>query len=169
MKRLTYLIPLSVMAVLLFVSVALAQSTPDQGTPTQDTTSGQSTPTQYGTTDQGAPAQDAPQNIDQRTESVNIEPSGFLPAHKNIPPGTTISWFNADSNPHSVTADDGSFDSGKIKAGETFTFTFDEGPGTWSYHSTLDPSWGGGTIKVNDPSSGGGSTAPADFANPTGQ
>jgi plastocyanin len=168
MKRLIYLIPLWAMIVFLFVPVALAQSTPEQVTPTQDTTPAQVTPTQYGADQGAAPAQDAPQNIDQRTESVNIEPSGFLPAHKNIPPGTTISWFNADSHPHTVTADDGSFDSGNIKAGETFTFTFDQGPGTWSYHSTVDPSWGGGNIKVTD-SNGGGSNAPADFTNPTGQ
>ncbi len=169
MKRLTYLIPLSAMAVLLFVSIAVAQSSPDQvipnpydsaqGIPDQSTSApsgdAQSVPTP-SSPDQGIPAQDAPQDTVQNTQSLNIEPFGFLPANKHVPPGTTISWFNIDSKSHTVTDDNGWFDSGEMKPGDTFAVTFDQGPGKWSYHSTLDPDWKGGSIVVDDPSGGGG-------------
>jgi plastocyanin len=166
MKRLAYLIPLSAMAVLLFVSVAVAQSSPNQSVPDQyGAAQGAPTPS---SPDQGiATQEDAPQDTVQNTQSLNIEPFGFYPAHKHVPPGTTISWFNIDSKPHTVTADDGSFDSGELRAGETFAVTFDQGPGKWSYHSELDPNWGGGSIIVDDPSGGGSTSLGGSPDNPT--
>lgn len=38
--------------------------------------------------------------------------------------------------PHTVTADDGSFDSGTLVGGQSFTFTFTK-PGTFAYRCTI--------------------------------
>jgi plastocyanin len=48
--------------------------------------------------------------------------------------GTTVTWTNEDSVPHTVTQDgSGGFQSGKIDPGGTFSFTFDQA-GTFDYH-----------------------------------
>lgn len=47
--------------------------------------------------------------------------------------GTTVTWTNVDSAPHTVTqTGGGGFQSGKIDSGGSFSFTFDE-PGTFDY------------------------------------
>jgi plastocyanin len=58
----------------------------------------------------------------------------------------TVSWVNNDSAPHTVTANDGSFDSGNLAPTGTFTFTFTT-PGTYLYHCIYHP-WMIGTIIV---------------------
>lgn len=51
--------------------------------------------------------------------------------------GDTVKWtFEDDSSPHTVTAEDGSFDSSQKSKGDTFTFKFGKA-GTFTYHCTL--------------------------------
>ena len=52
--------------------------------------------------------------------------------------GTTIEWKNDDPVPHTVTADDNSFDSGIIEGGQLWRYTFTR-PGTYAYHCTPHP------------------------------
>jgi plastocyanin len=52
--------------------------------------------------------------------------------------GTTIEWKNGDQVPHTVTADDNSFDSGLIDGGGTWRHTFNT-PGTYTYHCIPHP------------------------------
>ena len=52
--------------------------------------------------------------------------------------GTTIEWKNDDPLPHTVTADDGSFDSGLIESGQVWRYTFTR-PGTYAFHCTPHP------------------------------
>jgi amicyanin len=52
--------------------------------------------------------------------------------------GTTIEWKNEDPVPHTVTADDNSFDSGMIENGQTWRYTFTR-PGTYAFHCTPHP------------------------------
>ena len=55
-------------------------------------------------------------------------------------PGRTLpGWTNKDSVQHTGTADDGSFDSGKLASGSTFSQTFSK-PGTYAYHCTIHSS-----------------------------
>ncbi len=49
----------------------------------------------------------------------------FQPSSVSIGTGGSVTWTNTDSVPHTVTADDGSFDSGIMMPGDTFTRTFD--------------------------------------------
>jgi plastocyanin len=58
----------------------------------------------------------------------------------------TVTWVNNDSAPHTVTANDGSFDSGNLAPTGTFTFTFTT-PGTYEYHCIYHP-WMVGTVVV---------------------
>ena len=52
--------------------------------------------------------------------------------------GTTITVTNNDTTAHTVTADDGSFDTGKIDPGASATITLDTA-GTFAYHCNFHP------------------------------
>ncbi|MGD9891881.1 MAG: cupredoxin domain-containing protein [Dehalococcoidia bacterium] len=52
--------------------------------------------------------------------------------------GDTVSWVNTGVAPHSVTAYDGSFDSGIMVSGAAWTFTATT-PGEFGYYCTLHP------------------------------
>lgn len=86
--------------------------------------------------------------------SVNIvEPKleskwGYAPAAQTVEPGTWITWSNAGQDPHTVTAVDGSFDSGNLDPSEGFSWFFAD-PGTFPYVCTLHP-WMTGQIIVGD-------------------
>jgi len=49
--------------------------------------------------------------------------------------GTTVTWTNGDNMTNTVTADDGSFASGDLKYGGTYSHTFST-TGTFPYHCT---------------------------------
>jgi nitrite reductase (NO-forming) len=55
-----------------------------------------------------------------------------------VPVGTTVTWTNDDSAMHTVTAVDGSFDSGFFDNGESWSYTFDE-PGEYEYYCLPHP------------------------------
>lgn len=55
-----------------------------------------------------------------------------------VPVGTTVTWTNEDATMHTVTAVDGSFDSGMMNEGDTWSFTFDT-PGEFEYLCTPHP------------------------------
>ncbi len=69
---------------------------------------------------------------------VTIANFAFSPDTLTVKAGTTVKWTNKDSTAHTVTADDGSFDSGTLNPGMTFSFTFKQA-GTVSYHCTIHP------------------------------
>lgn len=73
---------------------------------------------------------------------VRITNGAFQPSAVNIGIGTTVVWTNVDSVPHTVTAYDGSFDSGTIPPGGTYSHTFDR-PVSRSYYCTFHPSMEG--------------------------
>ncbi len=82
-----------------------------------------------------------------------------------IQPGQSIEWSNDGNSPHTVTADDGSFDSGNLASGATFTQVFDQ-PGVYSYFCTYHGAPGvgmAGIVVVGDveiPSATGGGVSP---------
>jgi plastocyanin len=56
--------------------------------------------------------------------------------------GTTVTVTNDDSVPHTVTADDGSFDTGTIQPGDSAQITLDAA-GTFTYHCNIHGSMTG--------------------------
>lgn len=72
----------------------------------------------------------------------------FSPASVTIDIGDTVTWVNADAvAPHTVTANDSSFDSGFMANGATFARTFTS-PGTYAYRCTFHPPGMVGTVTV---------------------
>lgn len=71
--------------------------------------------------------------------AVTIKDFSFAPGTLSVAVGTTVTWTNQDSTSHTVTADDGSFDSKPIANGATFTQTFTKA-GTFAYHCSIHPS-----------------------------
>jgi plastocyanin len=100
-----------------------------------------------------------------KTWSVAIEDFYFEPADAAIQPGDTIMWTNEGSSPHTVTSDDGQFDSGVLNPGDTFSVTFTGGDGTLTYHCKIHPSMTG---SVSGGGGGGGSALMEQPAAPAG-
>jgi plastocyanin len=96
------------------------------------------------------PVEDMPE---QRVQ-VSIIDSTYAPEELTITPGTTVIWTNNGEFPHTVTADDGSFNSGSLQSGNRFEHTFDL-PGTYPYHCEIHGGPGGvgmsGVISVEAP------------------
>jgi plastocyanin len=126
MKRLLLLVVLSLIALLMFVPPAVAQDAGVESVPIQN------------------------------AWSVNIGDNFFDPPQSAVEPGSTITWTNNGDEPHTVTADDGTFDSGVLNPGDSYTVAFD-GQGTVTYHCTIHPEMRG-SVTVG----GGGGTAPAE-------
>jgi YVTN family beta-propeller protein len=59
--------------------------------------------------------------------------------------GQAVTWTNLDSVPHSVTSDDGGWDSGPIAMGQSFTKVFDKA-GSYDYHCAIHPSMTGSVL-----------------------
>ena len=89
--------------------------------------------------------------------SVNVGDNFFDPPDAAIEPGSTITWTNNGALPHTVTADDGSFDSGVLNPGDSYTVAFD-GRGTVTYFCAIHPEMRG-SVTVGG---GGSGTAPAE-------
>lgn len=73
-----------------------------------------------------------PSAVRAAEHAVQIGDDAFNPGTMTVAVGDTITWTNADSSPHTVTAEDGSFDSGNLDEGQGFAHTFTE-PGTYEY------------------------------------
>jgi predicted lipoprotein with Yx(FWY)xxD motif/plastocyanin len=77
-----------------------------------------------------------------QTVQVDLKNFAFTPKTLTVAPGTTVVWMNSDSAAHTVTADDGSFDSGNLNQGATFKFTFSKA-GTFAFYCMYHGGKGG--------------------------
>lgn len=98
-----------------------------------------------------------PGTVSAQDQAISIANFAFSPANIQVSAGSTITWTNNDSVAHSVTADDGSFDSGLIQPGASYSHTFDTA-GTIAYHCSVHPNM---TAEVVVLAATAGSTAPA--------
>jgi len=89
----------------------------------------------------------APDNSQSSVPTVVIDNFAYAPQSITVRQGTFILFTNKDYVPHTITADDGSFDSGTLNPGSTWTGAFNT-KGTFTYHCTIHPTMHG-TVVVN--------------------
>jgi plastocyanin len=70
--------------------------------------------------------------------NVEIKDYAFQKPAITVTVGTTVTWTNHDDDPHTVTADDKSFDSKGLGNGDTWSYTFTK-PGRYPYHCSAHP------------------------------
>jgi len=71
--------------------------------------------------------------------AIKIVDFNFDPNTITVKAGTTVTWTNSGTAPHTVTADDGSFSSQSLASGGTFRRTFATA-GTFAYHCAIHSS-----------------------------
>jgi plastocyanin len=69
---------------------------------------------------------------------VVVKNFAFAPATLHVRAGTTVTWKNADEEPHTVVSDSGAFRSTGMDEGDTFQVTFDK-PGTYRFFCSVHP------------------------------
>lgn len=94
----------------------------------------------------------------QATAAVTIQDDTFVPSQVEIDSGGTVTWQHTGQRDHTVTAADGSFDSGTLQSGGSFSHAFSE-PGTYRYYCQFHGSASGqgmaGTVVVRGEAPGG--------------
>ena len=101
------------------------------------------------------PPPSAPPGGGSGTGDIRVVDFAYSPASMSVVAGTTVTWVNDGAALHTVTASDGSWDSGLVLAGGTFTRRFGT-PGTYLYLCGLHPSMTG-VVRVSGPN---GATPP---------
>lgn len=90
----------------------------------------------------------------QEAPAVNMQAASFNLTEVHIQPGQSVVWNNASGAEHTVTADDGSFDSGDVETGGEYTMQFNA-VGTYPYFCQYHGGPGGvgmsGVIIVDAP------------------
>jgi plastocyanin len=98
-------------------------------------------------------------SVAQTGPTVTVVDSAYQPREVEVSPGTTVVWQQEGELPHTVTADDGSFDSGTMGQGDTFSRTFPQA-GTFPYYCEFHGAPGGqgmaGVVIVSGGDGGGG-------------
>ena len=79
---------------------------------------------------------------------IRIDNSAFDPNNITIALGDTVTWTNYDSSKHTVTEDNGEFDSEDLDTEDSFSWTFDVA-GNYSYHCGRHSSMTG-VVNVED-------------------
>jgi plastocyanin len=69
-----------------------------------------------------------------------VTAAGFEFTTSPVEAGAEVTFSNEDSTTHTMTADDGSFDSGDVVAGESATITAPSEPGDHAFHCEIHPS-----------------------------
>jgi plastocyanin len=69
---------------------------------------------------------------------VDLQFEAFAPSLLDVLPGESVQWSNVSERTHTVTFDDGSYDSGELGPGSVVLRRFDQ-PGAFPFHCTLHP------------------------------
>jgi plastocyanin len=80
----------------------------------------------------------APSGDAVRAAKVEIVDFAYDPDPVTIEKGGKVIWINRDAEPHTATAEDGSFDTGTLEEGKLKSETFKE-PGTYAYVCSIHP------------------------------
>lgn len=76
---------------------------------------------------------------------VAIKDFAFAPSPTTVAAGTTLTWTNMDSSPHSVVLDDGTYDSGLLSQNAQGSRQF-AAAGTFDYHCGVHPNMKGRVV-----------------------
>lgn len=77
-----------------------------------------------------------------QSATVNVQFDAFGPARVDVLVGEQVRWENVSERGHTVTAEDGAFDSGELPPGGTFAHGF-TAAGTYGYRCVLHPTMTG--------------------------
>lgn len=91
------------------------------------------------------------------TSAFEIQDFSFQPASIRVAAGSTVRWVNVGLAPHTVTDRAGTFDSGTIDAGESWSTTFEQ-PGTFAFWCVIHPDMTG-VIEITATGSAAGAAA----------
>ena len=94
---------------------------------------GSSTPAPGGSTSGGTPA---------TAVQVVLQNIAIQPANVTVAVGGTVTWVNKDSMTHVLTDDGGTWGSGQLVPGKSYSYKFTKA-GTFPYHCTIHPSMTG--------------------------
>jgi amicyanin len=108
---------------------------------------------------------DPPKAIAAGSGGVTIADFSFSPASITVKVGDTVTWVNNGPTPHSATANDGSFNTGILKAGQSGSHTFNQA-GTFSYFCQPHP-FMKATVVVQAAQTGGGGSSGATGSTPS--
>jgi plastocyanin len=116
----------------------------------------------------------APRAHASASTRVTMKDFLFSPATVTIHTGDIVTWHNSGKQPHTATADDGSFDTGTVTSGQSASHMFTS-PGTFTYYCTIHPNMkgtvkvlgAGGSGGVSGSGGSGGATASSSSAGPT--
>lgn len=81
----------------------------------------------------------------ESTATVTIDNFEFVASELTVGVGTTVTWRNVQAANHTVTGDDGEFDSADLPEGAEFSQIFDTA-GTFTYHCEIHPTMTGTVI-----------------------
>jgi plastocyanin len=111
--------------------------------------SGSTTTTEEAETTAPAEVETAPSGEAPRSAKVEIVDFAYGPETVTVAAGGKVTWRNEDSADHTVTLDDGSFESGDIAEGKLKSESF-KSPGSFAYHCEIHPEMTG-TVEVVEP------------------
>ncbi|HXB28514.1 MAG TPA: cupredoxin domain-containing protein [Puia sp.] len=92
-------------------------------------------------------------NNNAQGTTISITSSGYSPATLTVVTGSSVTWKNNDSAPHTISSSDGSISSGMIAAGSSYSKTFTSA-GTINYFDAAKTSMTG--VLIVTASMGGG-------------
>jgi len=138
-KRLMHVLTLSAIAVLVFAALAVAQDVPQgQAEGQEPSPNATDTNTATDTNSTSVQKRTTSRTTSSGTTTVDITDDAFDPSELNIAAGTTVTFVNNGTGPHTATADNNLFDTGELAQGESLD-VYLEGAGSVTYHDELNP------------------------------
>ena len=146
MKKKVIWLMVACLMTLALVAVSCYSAPASPTTPVAPTTPTAPTAPATPPTTPAVPATPAAPGVKEPTPvGIQISGSAFVPATITIAVGTTVTWTNKDSLPHTVSSQGTLFDSGSLSRGATFSYTFNQ-KGTFEYTCGIHPAMVGKVI-----------------------
>jgi len=91
------------------------------------------------------PTAAAPSTDTQNPVTILIKDFSFSPRTVTVTAGSTVTWKNADEEPHTVRSDSDLVRSSALDQGDTYSVKFEK-PGTYRYGCSIHPTMSGTVI-----------------------